>query len=249
MVFHTEHIAEGVTCILGDCREVLPTLGKVDVVITDPPYGVNLGNHGGAKEQRSGLLVKKYGYADSIINFDEVVVTAINECLVKCTRMVVFGALPNLWKLPPPDVLGGVFVPAAVGRNKWGWSNLAHFLLYGKAPALNEGAKNTAFVSSDTAPDTGHPVTKPTQWMIRIVDLASVQSEIVLDPFMGSGTTGVAAVKLDRNFIGIEIEEKYFEIACKRIRAALSEPDLFRAPRKRMPKPDLFRSREVKEIG
>jgi site-specific DNA-methyltransferase (adenine-specific) len=72
-----------------------------------------------------------------------------------------------------------------------------------------------------------HPNEKPIELMKRLVDTHSNRGETILDPFMGSGTTGVAAVKLGRKFIGIEIEPKYFEIACRRIQAALDAPDMF----------------------
>lgn len=196
-------------------------------MVTDPPYGVNLGDHHGAAECRAGLLVKRGGYVDTVENFDEVVVPAVTSALQIARRGVVFGVPPNIWKLPHPDALGGVYVPGAVGRNKWGWSNLIHCALYGTAANLNAGASPTAFVSTETAQDFGHPTTKPTGWMLRFVKLASSPGETILDPFLGSGTTGVACVKLGRKFIGIEIEPKYFDIACRRIGEALKQPDMF----------------------
>lgn len=72
-----------------------------------------------------------------------------------------------------------------------------------------------------------HPNEKPLELCAQFVDTHSNRSDLILDPFMGSGTTGVAAVKLGRKFIGIEIEPKYFDIACKRISEALKQPDMF----------------------
>jgi DNA modification methylase len=215
---------------LGDCREILPTLGRVDAVVTDPPYGVDLGNHSGAAENRKGLLRKVGGYLDTEEYFNDTVPPVVRDCLAIAERGAVFGVPPNIWKLPPPDALGGIFIPGAVGRNKWGWSNLIHCALYGTAAQLNLGAKRTAISSGDVAPVTGHPTTKPTNWMVWCVDLASSRGETVIDPFMGSGTTGVACAKLGRKFIGIEIEPKYFDIACRRIEAAYAQPDMFITP-------------------
>ena len=76
--------------------------------------------------------------------------------------------------------------------------------------------------------DMGHPVAKPFEWMNRLVSLATTNDQTVCDPFMGSGTTGVACATLRRKFIGIEIEPTYFDIACKRIEAAYRQRDLFR---------------------
>jgi site-specific DNA-methyltransferase (adenine-specific) len=75
--------------------------------------------------------------------------------------------------------------------------------------------------------DIEHPCPKPAVYMDWLATFASLPGETILDPFMGSGTTGVAAVKLGRKFIGIEIEPKYFDIACKRISEALKQPDMF----------------------
>jgi site-specific DNA-methyltransferase (adenine-specific) len=122
-----------------------------------------------------------------------------------------------MWLLPPPDALGGIFVAAAVGLNKWGWSNLIHCLLYGVAPGLGKGVKPTAIAKTAIAEKNGHPVVKPLPWILWAVGLGSTVTDTILDPFMGSGTTLRAAKDLGRRAIGIEIEEKYCEIAAKRL--------------------------------
>jgi DNA modification methylase len=197
-------------------------------VITDPPYGVDLGNHHGANECRKGLLVKEWGYLDTKENFEKVVVPAINKALEISKRGLVFCVPPNMWLLPAPDVIGGIFIPGAVGRNKWGWSNLIHaLLLYGIAPNLQLGAKPTGIKSSALAEVTGHPTTKPLAWMRWAVLLASKPGDTILDPFMGSGTTGVAAIQTGRNFIGTELDADYFAIAQRRCHEATLQPQLF----------------------
>lgn len=215
---------------LGDCREILPTLGKVDAVVTDPPYGVDLGKHLGAKDRRVSRVLVKNGYAsydDTAENFQSIVVPAIIVALAMSSRGLVFTAAKSAWHLPQPDAIGGIYMPSGCGRNKWGFATLAHCLLYGQAPDLNLGAKSTAMWSADTSEKNGHPCPKPISWMRWAVSLASRDGELVLDPFMGSGTTGVACQKLGRRFIGIEIEPKYFDIACRRIEQAMAQPDLF----------------------
>lgn len=220
------------TLYLGDCLEILPTLDKVDAVVTDPPYGVNIGNHLAAKDKRPHLLRKNgySSYSDSPENFDAIVVPAIILCLKLANRCLVFGVPPNIWKLPPPDAIGGVFLAGGMGRTKWGYASLSHCLLYGAAPDLHKGCRPTAIANNDAADITGHPTTKPTRWMNWAVSLGSRRGEYVLDPFMGSGTTGVACAKLGRKFIGIEIDQGYFDIACKRIEEAYRQPDLFIEP-------------------
>jgi DNA modification methylase len=228
-MFRTETIGNRVTLYLGDCREILPTLGRVDATVTDPPYGVNIGEHLASKDGRDHLLRKgSYeSYKDSPENFSEIVVPVIKECLDKSDRAAVFGVPPNIWQYPAPDVIGGVFMAGGMGRTKWGYASLSHCLLYGAAPDLHKGCKPTAFANSDAADKNDHPTPKPTRWMEWAVSLSTRQHETILDPFMGSGTTGVAAVNLGRKFIGIEIEPKYFAIACRRIEQATRQGDMF----------------------
>jgi site-specific DNA-methyltransferase (adenine-specific) len=212
-----------------DCREILPTLGKVDAVVTDPPYGVNLGSHRGANDTRSTVLTKA-GYAsydDTPESFKAVVAPAIEQSLAIATRGAVFMAGKSAWMLPPADSIGGIYLPSGMGRNSWGFASLQHCLFYGTAPDLHKGAKATAIYSTETSEKNGHPCPKPLGWMMWTVSLASRRNETIIDPFMGSGTTGVACAKLGRKFIGIEIEPKYFDIACRRIEAAYKQPDLF----------------------
>jgi len=219
-----------VQLFLGDCLEILPTLAASDdyVLIADPPYGVNLGNHKASTDLREKHL-NKVGYndyEDTPENYLKVVVPAIRMALAMTKRGMVFGVPPNIWKLPPPDTIGGIFSPAGVGRTRWGFTTFMTLLLYGSAPDLNLGGRPAAIQSTAHAEDTGHPVTKPLPWMTWAVSLGSRLGETVIDPFMGSGTTGVAAVKLGRNFIGIEKDPAYFAIAQKRIAQAEAQPAL-----------------------
>jgi len=144
-------------------------------------------------------------------------VPAIIAALSMCKRGMVFCVPPAMWQFPAPSVIGGVFLPHSVGRNSWGFSSFAHCLLYGIAPGIEKGCKQTGIRSVPQMTANGHPTPKPIGWMNWAVDLGSREGETVLDPFMGSGTTLSAAKHLRRNAIGIEIEEKYCEIAAKRL--------------------------------
>lgn len=215
------------TLYLGDCREILPGLGTVDAVVTDPPYGVMLGEQ---RDRRGDhILVKdRYdGYQDTRENFAGIVVPGVTSALESAKRGLVFVSASTAWMLPAPDGIGGVYLPSAQGRFIWGFRSFAPCLLYGHAPALQFGCRATAFQSSEISEKNGHPCPKPIGWMTWAVSLASLPNETILDPFMGSGTTGVAAVKLGRRFIGIEVEPRYFDIACRRIQAAVDAPDMF----------------------
>ena len=207
-------------CIVhGDSLEAIADIpdGCVDAMVTDPPYGISLGDHACAKETRANLLIKAGGYDDSPERFESVIVPIIKRGLSISTRGAVFCIPPSMWKLPAPDAIGGIFHLAAIGRNKWGWSNLIHCLFYGTAPDLYLGAQQTAITDATVAEKTGHPTTKPLAWMLWCVQLAARTGEIILDPFAGSGTTCVAAKKLGRRYIGIEIDEGYCDITKDRL--------------------------------
>jgi site-specific DNA-methyltransferase (adenine-specific) len=216
------------TLYLADCLTVLPDI-DADVLITDPPYGVELGSHDGANESRPGWLVKGAyeSYQDTEENLLKVVVPAISLAVQKFGRGLVFCADKHINKFPSPNAIGGVYIPAACGRNAFGFASLAHALMYGSAPGLNKGAKSTVLRSTATAEKNGHPCPKPVEWMVWAASLASADGETVCDPFMGSGTTGVACMQLGRKFVGIEIEPSYFDIACERIDNAQRQERLF----------------------
>ncbi len=115
------------------------------------------------------------------------------------------------------------------GLGRWGFTVQHPILFYGMGlPHTRQGP--SGFESFDTAEDNGHPCPKPVRWMQWAVNKCSLAGQIILDPFMGSGTTGVACVHLGRRFVGIEIEPHYFEIALKRISEAQRQGKLFDAP-------------------
>ena len=213
---------DGIVIYHGDCRDVLPALGTaVDVLVSDPPYGMDLGSHKGVNDKRPRELRRQAyaNYVDSVENYRSTVVPAIGAAVNICERGAVFGYAPPIWELPAPDAVGGVFIPAATGRSPWGFQNIALVCFYGVAPDLHLGAAHTTVKRSGRADveTIGHPCPKPIEWMTWLVGLTSRESETVLDPFMGSGTTLVAAKQLGRRAIGIEIEERYCEIAAKRL--------------------------------
>ena len=204
----------------GDCREVLPGLDRVDLVLTDPPYGIGLGTHSDATETRQGVGLKKQAYEsydDTHENLKSIVIPSVRTALSISTRGMVFAADTMMWDFPRPDAVTAVYMPSGQGRTCWGFNNLAHLMLYGIAPDLNLGAKNTALRSTAHAEPSDHPCPKPLLWMRWAVALGSRPNDTILDPFMGSGTTLRAAKDLNRRSIGIEIEEAYCEIAANRL--------------------------------
>jgi hypothetical protein len=131
---------------------------------------------------------------------------------------------PHIHEQRKPDAVGGVYCPAATGRHCWGFKSFLPVLFYGKAPDLHLGSKATAITSTEVVERAvvgTHPVPKPVGWMLWLVELATRYGETVCDPFMGSGTTGVACVDSGRNFVGIELDPVYFDRSRRRIGEAI----------------------------
>lgn len=211
------------TLYLGDCRDILPGLDPVAAVVTDPPYGVMLGEAGTGQERERG----QQGYtmfSDTVDYLESVVVPAFNLSLERATRAVVTPGNRNAHLYQKPADIGVWYNPAGTGRGKWGFI-LAHLILY-YGPDPRGGQKATASSTWGKCDPVGaikadgHPCPKPLLFMRWMVDKATLADEIVLDPFMGSGTTGVACMDTGRRFIGIEIEPLYFEQACERLENA-----------------------------
>jgi len=227
-----EVLAEGVELWCGDCRDVLPLIGKVDAVVTDPPYGVGL-----TAKQNKWVQNIGEGYAstnDTPEFITSVCVPAIEAARQIARNVVVTPGTRNTFAYPAPDALGGVFNPNGAGSGRWGFECLAPVLYYGKDPylATGRGRRPNSWEqpATDFSEKLDHPCPKPMGFMRWMVQRASLPGETVLDIFMGSGTTGVACVQLGRKFIGCEIEPRYFDIACRRISDALKAPDMFVAP-------------------
>jgi site-specific DNA-methyltransferase (adenine-specific) len=206
------------TLYLGDCLEILPTLaaGSVDAVVTDPPYGIDWD----CDYTKISNGVARHHTYDGIIGdkkpFDP-------TFLLGYPTVALFGFNCFSDRLP----LGSVLIWLKKNGNKLGtvladcelvWLNRGHgvFMLhYVWDGFMREGEKDT---------ERQHPTQKPIRVMKWVMERANAQEgQTILDPFMGSGTTGVACAQLGRKFIGIEISERYFEIAVKRIEAAQAQ--------------------------
>jgi DNA modification methylase len=210
----------GITIYHADCREVLPSLvlSAVDAVVTDPPYGVAF--HG--KNTKHTVRTNE-GYAsmdDSPEYIETVVVPVIKTLIDAVGRVVLTPGSRNLFLYPPPAALGSIFYPSGAGLGKWGFTCSQPILYYGQCPYLKtgQGHRPDSFSSTGAAEPSIHPCPKPLSVMHWLVKKASLKGETILDPFMGSGTTLRAAKDLGRRAIGIEIEERYCEIAAKRLR-------------------------------
>ena len=212
------------TLYLGDCLEILPTLGKVDAVVTDPPYGVNLGVKVNNKRFDRDQYTR---FEDTEEYVKTVCVGVIQQCIGMSGVCVVTPGIKRMFAYPEPTHVGSFYYPAASGCNSWGFSNWQPIFFYGKDPYGGKGSKHDSKQFTGPAEKFDHPCVKPLNQITWLVDRATLHNTTILDPFMGSGTTGVACMNLGRKFIGIEIEPKYFDIACERIRQAQSQGRLF----------------------
>jgi len=123
--------------------------------------------------------------------------------------------------------MGIMYQPAATGLSQWGRCTSQPILFYGRDPKVGLTSQPKHIVTTKPSEKNGHPCPKPLYVMEWLVTRASVEGETILDPFMGSGTTLVACQKLGRKGIGIELDESYFDIACRRVDEATRQPDMF----------------------
>jgi site-specific DNA-methyltransferase (adenine-specific) len=190
---------------LGDCMDILPTLDKVDAVITDPPYGIN------ANKQTLGKGKKEFARGGDW-----------DESAPDLALCIAAGKITCFWG-------GNYFSDQLPVTNDWLiWHKKNDGRSFSECEmAWSNFGKQTRHLSHHwSGEEKNHPTQKPLSVMLWCIEQAG-DAQTILDPFMGSGTTGVAAIQMGRKFIGIEREEKYFDIACKRIEAAYAQGQLF----------------------
>lgn len=194
------------TLYLGDCREILPAIPRVDACVTDPPYGV-----------------KKAAW-------DGVYPDWVERMAFDVAKTVVI--MPGMWAMPVClQGMGDRYKGIIAGRNMngmtfgpIGFNNWIPAVVGGDVPHKGQDCFEFS-VGSEPKPD--HESPKPLAYMLKLIDRTTEPLWTVVDPFMGSGTTGVACIKLGRAFVGIELDPKHFDTACRRIEEASKQPDLF----------------------
>ena len=203
MVKTVKEIIGNATLYLGDCAEILPTLGQFDAVITDPPYGIGISSNP-VRQKHEKMDWDNSTPSDNLMDL----------ILQSGKYAIVWGG--NYFNLPPSQ---GFFIwdklqpeNFSLAMVEMAWTNI-------KTPAK-------MFRQSVTSYSKEHPTQKPVNLMEWCIGKCK-DTETIIDPFMGSGTTGVACVNLKKQFVGIEREQKYFDIACKRIEDAQRQQHLF----------------------
>lgn len=205
----------GCTLYCGDCLEILPTLGKVDAVVTDPPYGIDYGRAGGFNATHGWGPWRENCEWDK----DRPARDVFDAMRSISRHQIIWGGNYFTDYLPPSMHWiiwdkGQREFSLADFEVAWGsQKRAARIIDCPRGRAVKDGKE--------------HPTQKPLEVMVRCLQELPDNCRTILDPFMGSGTTGVACVKLGRKFVGIEIEPRYFDIACRRIEEAYRQPDMF----------------------
>jgi len=200
----------------GDCLRIMPMLVDVDAIVTDPPYGIK--EAAGKNPSRGRLAIAKdYGKS----SWDDQPASRARLEMMReiAPKQIIFGG--NYYDLPPSPCW--LVWDKRNGKNDFAdvemaWTNL------GGAARLIKFLWN-GMLRQNNEPRGDHPTQKPVEvmrWCLGHIP----DAEVICDPFMGSGTTGVAAIKMGRKFIGIERDPKYFDIACRRIEEAMKQPDM-----------------------
>ncbi len=207
------------TLYLGDCRDILPTLPKVDLVLTDPPYGIGIAR---AVNRGKGNKSSPTEYAES--EWDDAPPSSeLLSAVIQHGRLAcVFGG--NYFSLPPQRtwiVWDKMLRGQDMADCELAWTNYK-----GKGVRLIRHLWAGFFRDGDD-PRGIHPAQKPENVITFAITSAGPNVATVADPFMGSGTTGVACANLGKTFYGIEREPKYFDIACQRIENAYRQERLF----------------------
>ena len=188
----------------GDCREVLPLLPRADAVVTDPPYGLGDKWQGGKADTKAKWKLNNGGEE---MGWDAAAPTDLVLSLPgMADAAIIWGG--NYFALPPKR--GWLMWDKIVREFTSGHAEMAWTTIDQPVRAFNFAHAQLASEGKE------HPTQKPIALMCWCLSFLP-QSNLILDPFMGSGTTGVACVRLGKSFIGIERERKYFDIACRRI--------------------------------
>ncbi len=202
------------TLYLGDCREILPSLPKVDLVLTDPPYGIGASSkkfiNGTSKTQ------KDY-YEDVCWDTSTPDKQVMDMVLLAGTHQMIWGG--NYFDLPP-------------SRQFLVWDKTIHGNSYADCELAWSSQNSNARIKplnmvACNMDGRVHPTQKPIALIEWCIGLGPKGLQTIADPFMGSGTTGVACANMGKTFYGIEREPKYFDIACKRIEQAYAQQRLF----------------------
>ena len=240
MTYKRKEVIGNCTLYLGDCAEVMTILDRFDAVVTDPPYGINQGagfsgavGFSGASGASKPIQRRSYeggGWDKSTPDqacFDQIL--GLSDCHIIWGGNYFAGILPqnNFWLVWDKENTMPSFSDCELA-----WTSVK------KNSVKRIVYRQNGCMSKEK--ERFHPTQKPVGVMEWCITHLPKDTQTILDPFMGSGTTGVACAKMGRKFTGIELDEDYFNIACERIKEAYKQPDLFVAQPQENKQDDLF---------
>lgn len=201
----------------GDCVETMRQFPNkfFDLVLTDFPYGIG-------EEYES--------FNDTRDNLKKLVDSAMPEILRISKRSFITCGVKNMWLYPEPTWVLNWTTPVGTGCSPWGFCCWQPILAYGADPylAAASGRLPDAFVHTESSEKNGHPCPKPIQiWKKLLLRASNKETDIVFDPFMGSGTTALACEEHNRRWVGCELEQKYINIAEDRLKSYRAQGKLF----------------------
>ena len=222
---------DGSICLMhADCRDVIQHLRDVDAAIFDPPYAV--GFTGKRRRAARHGKITNDSYDDNPADIVPLVRSVVGWSVANCTATALFAGNKLATMLPEPTSVGGVFSPSSPSVDPWGFVTHHQVAFYGRDPfrigRIGGSQPNSVQIRQRPQKQWGHPCEKPIAWMLWLVKRAAKEGWLVCDPFMGSGTTGVACIRLGRCFVGIEKEERFYRIAVERIQFELSSKPLIK---------------------
>jgi DNA modification methylase len=206
---------------LGDCLEILPTLQGVDAVVTDPPYEISAagGGIGGKRQYLSDIK----GHLDG--GFEIGVLSGFGSWTCFCAKASLVGLIQQaeLQKLRWQLITWNKTNPTPLCNRNYLPDTEYIVHAFTKLPECDYRDKSRWILGPVEQNEIDHPTVKPLYVMERLMQTACAADQTILDPYMGSGTTGIACIRTGRRFIGIEIDENYFRIACDRIARELQQ--------------------------
>ena len=222
------------TLYLGDARDVLPTLGtgEIAAVITDPPYGINTKSDGmGKLNPWADLCNAAFWYADWLAACQRVVFP--KGCV---WTFLNWRSLPTFqkaacdirWPIESLLVWDKEWIGPGGQKGLRPSYELAALFASDEFAIDDRGLPDIRRAKWSSQKPNGHPAEKPEDLMAWLVQISTKPGDTVVDPFMGSGTTGAAAVKAGRSFVGVEMDPEWFSVACRRIEQAQRQGDLLR---------------------
>ena len=203
-----------VTIYHANCIDALPVIGEVDCIVTDPPYGIDGGNGGTSKLRGKGNYSSDFDDTPEYIK--SVVIRALFE-VAKWKTLALTPGCKNISTYPPADSFGAFVYPSSNGMQRFGMADCNPILFYGWHYLQGKSPLPCCKITSESPEKNGHPCPKPEKAWSWLVQKVATKDMIVLDPFMGSGTTMRACKDNGIKSIGIEMNEKYCEKAARRM--------------------------------